>query len=202
MNKLLFIALFALSFSASFVMAQEQPVVYSQTVIGIVPGTTVPKSISQSPELQTPPEEATDAAIADATDAMLAQATAEKMKLRVQVRNDQIPLDSGLFLSYRLDAGHGVLTYFGQAKPRELVAERINAPLDVLFIRDDGIIAQIIPQIVMAYLPDNIGVDFPVRALLYMQGGLAAEWGIRPGYRVEHGMFNPKPLIYKVEEGK
>lgn len=198
-KQLIIISLALLSFPA---FAQEQPVVYSQTVIGIVPGNTVPKAITQSPELQSPQEDAADSSVSNATNMMLQQATSEKLKLRVQVRNNQIPLNSGLFLNYRLDAGHGVLTYFGQAKPRVLVAENIQAPLDVLFIRDDGIVAQIVPEIVMAYLPDNIGTDFPIRALLYMQAGLAGEWGIQPGYRIEHGMFNPKPLIYRVEEGQ
>lgn len=181
-------------------LAQEQPVIYSQTVIALVPGTTVPKAITQSPELQSPPEDAS----ADLAEQMLAEATAlaQKPTLRVQVRREQIPLDQGLFTNYRLDAGHGVLTYFNRAEPRRLLAENIHTPLDVLFIRDDGIIAQIVPEIVMAYLPEDMEVDFPVRALLFLEAGRAAEWGIRPGYRVEHGMFNPKPLIYKVEETK
>lgn len=201
-NKLINIAILSLLLFAFSASAQEQPVVYSQTVIGIVPGNIVPKAITQSPELQSPQQAATDTPAENTTDAMLQQATSEQPKLRVQVRNNQIPLNSGLFLNYRLDAGHGVLTYFGQVKPRNLVAENIQAPLDVLFIRDDGIIAQIVPEIVMAYLPDNIGTDFPIRALLYVQAGLSAEWGIQPGHRIEHGMFNPKPLIYRVEEGK
>lgn len=187
----------------------DQPVVFSQTIIAIVPGTTVPKAITQSPSLQSPaaaPSEKSDEAatpeLSNDANAMIEQAiqAAETPKLRVQVRNDQIPLDSGLFLSYRTDEAHGVLTYFPQAAPRPLVAENIQRPLDVLFIREDGIIAQIMPQIVLAYLPEDIRVDFPVQALLYMEAGLTAEWGIQPGYRIEHGMFKPKPLIYKVEE--
>ena len=183
-----------LPWSVESAQAQEQPVVYSQTIIALVPGTTVPKAISQSPALQSPPEDASEQILEDAT------VFAQKPTLRVQVRNEQIPLNRGLFTSYRLDAGHGVLTYFNSAEPRRLLAENIHTPLDALFVRDDGIIAQIMPEIVMAYLPEDISVDFPLRALLFMEAGLAAEWGIQPGYRIEHGMFNPKPLIYKVEE--
>lgn len=202
--------LLSLALSTPATAQENQPVVFSQTVIAIVPGTTVPQAITQSPALQSPaqaPSENAEPAVEDgelSTDAtaMLNQAVAaaEIPKLRVQVRNNQIPLDSGLFLSYRTDAGHGVLTYFPQAAPRPLVAENIQRPLDVLFIREDGIIAQIMPQVVLAHLPEDIRVDFPVQALLYMEAGLTAEWGIQPGYRVEHGMFKPKPLIYKVEE--
>lgn len=204
MKRFLLFAMMSIAL-ATPVIAQDQPVVYSQTIIGIVPGDTVPKAITQSPALQTPPEDASDEPKANGeslSDQMLTQATAQKHKLRVQVRSEQIPLERGLYTNYRLDAGHGVLTYFSQATPRDLIAESIPKPLDVLFIRDDGIIAQIVPEIVLAYLPEDIPVDFPVRALLFMEAGLAAEWGVRPGYRIEHGMFNPKPLIYRVEEGQ
>lgn len=209
-TPLSYLALFlALTLGTPATAQESQPVVFSQTIIAIVPGTTVPKAITQSPALQTPAEAPSEnaepsdnSALSTDANAMLNQAiaTAEIPKLRVQVRNNQVPLDSGLFLSYRTDAGHGVLTYFSQAAPRPLVAENIQRPLDVLFIREDGIIAQIMPQIVLAHLPEDIRVDFPVQALLYMEAGLTAEWGIQPGYRIEHGMFKPKPLIYKVEE--
>lgn len=181
----------------SLAQSASQPVVFSQTIIGIVPGNTVPKAISQSPELQTPA--AAEDSTSDSTEQMIAAATGEKLKLRVQVRGDQIPLDRGIYTSYRLDEEHGVLTYFPDSGMRQLIAENIHKPVDVLFVREDGVIAQIVPEIVLAYLPEGIEVDFPLKALLYLNAGLAAQWNIQPGYRIEHGMFKPTPLIYKVE---
>lgn len=196
---------------AAQVITADQPVVYSQTVIAIVPGSTVPKAISQSPELQSPaqeeqeepaeqPEEA-ESATADIKDSLATQAKQPaRMTLRVEVRGAQIPVNSGIFPHYKLDAEHGVLTYYPEAKPRRMIAENIQKPLDVMFIGDDGIIRQIIPEVAPAFIPDDIRTGFSVRALLYMQAGQAAQWAIQPGYRIEHGLFTPKPLIYTAPE--
>lgn len=180
----------------------DQPVVFSQTMIAIVPGSVVPKTLNQSPELQSQPEAAQDEnpTEEEKKDTEAPPPAAPEMKLRVQVRPDQIPLDSGIFHNYTLDDGHGVLTYFADSQPRPVVAENIRNPLDILFVGDDGIIGQIIPEVVPAYLSETIEVTFPLRALLYIQAGLAEKWGIQPGYRIEHGMFKPKPLIYTAPE--
>lgn len=176
----------------------EQPVVYSKTVIAIVPAHTIPKKISQSPELQgelkaeTAQPEASEAA----QESGLPQPTAQRHTITVQIRPTQISLDSGMINNYILDRNNAVLTYFTVAEPRSLLAENIQKPLDILFVRDDGTIVQIVPEVIPAYLPDDVGTDFPLRALLYLEAGLAESWGIEPGYRIEHGMFNPKPIIY------
>lgn len=213
---LLFSLLIGLAFPATAqVITADQPVVYSQTVIAIVPGSTVPRAISQSPELQSPAleeqaepsepagqtQEGEESATADIKESLAVQAKQPaRMTLRVEVRAAQIPVTSGIFPHYKLDAEHGVLTYFAEAKPRRMVAENIQKPLDVLFIGDDGIIRQIIPEVAPAFIPDDIRTDFPVRALLYMQAGQTAQWAIQPGYRIEHGLFTPKPLIYTAPE--
>lgn len=207
----LLLANMALPVNAQVITA-DQPVVYSQTVIAIVPGSTVPKAISQSPELQSPAQEEVaepeepqqqdeESATADIKESLATQAKQpSRMTLRVEVRGAQIPVNSGIFPHYKLDAEHGVLTYYAEAKPRRMVAENIQKPLDVLFIGDDGIIRQIIPEVSPAFIPDDIRTDFPVRALLYMQSGQASQWAIQPGFRIEHGLFTPKPLIYTAPE--
>jgi uncharacterized protein len=192
---------------ASAQVLSDRPVIYSQTMISIVPGSTVPSPQTQSPDLQAAEdtvqqnapadaEPAAESATADVQNMLAQQPAAPTMTLRVQVRAEQIPIDRGLLVNYPLDSEHGVLTYFADDLPRDVVAENIQKPLDMLFIRDDGIIAQIIPQVVPAYLTETISPKFRLRALLYLQAGLAEQWGIRPGFRIEHGMFRPKPLIY------
>lgn len=194
----------ATSLSAMAQIPSEQPVIYSQTMISIVPGSAVPRSVTQSPLLQNNPDAAqndTASATADMQEALdEPQAVAGNITLRVQVRADQIPISHGMFLNYKLDADHGVLTFFADAYPRTLIAENIQKPLDVLFVREDGVIAQIIPEIVLAYLSENITPKFPVRGLLFLQAGLAQQLGIQPGFRIEHGMFKPRPMIYTAPE--
>jgi len=238
----LFTALNVLSYSASAQVISDQPVVYSQTIISVVPGSKVPKTLGQSPKVQASaeilqedaPEEGADEAtpasdveaepIAENTDEGATQgvkdmllneekdtseavvnqpaAIAQTREFRVQVRGAQIPIDQGLFINYKLDAGHAVLTYFPDSRPRSVVGENIQKPLDIWFIREDGVIAQIVPEVVPAYLSEPIDVTFPLRALLFTQAGLSAEFGIEPGYRIEHGMFRPKPLIYTTPENE
>lgn len=241
LKTLCFALLLSASFQAEAQVISDQPVVYSQTVIAIVPGSKVPKTLDQSPLLQSPPQEAEiadDAAAneaeegteespaaegeaedaeSDVQDDAEAQAeasgTTESIKdmlakqplpptitFRVQVRPDQIPLDSGIFTNYKLDANNAVLTYYAEASPKVIHAESVQKSLDILFVRDDGVIAQIIPEVVPAYLTEEIEVTFPLRALLYVEAGLTETLGITPGYRIEHGMFRPKPLIYTAPE--
>lgn len=197
------ICLFSSSANAQMISG-EQPVIYSKTVIALVPGYAIPKTISQSPELQgelkaetVTPESTPETQEGASTEAdKPAKQTPLRHTINVQVRPNQIRLDSGMINNYALDDNNAVLTYFTVAEPRSLLAENIQKPLDILFIRDDGTIVQIVPEVIPAYLPDDIGTDFPLRALLYLKAGLAEAWGIEPGYRIEHGMFNPKPIIY------
>lgn len=190
-----FLALAGNSVQAQMISG-DQPVIYTKTVIALVPAHTIPKKISQSPELQ---GELKAEELQTATEGEAPAATrqsADRHTITVQVRPAQISLDSGMINNYLLDKDNAVLTYFTVAEPRSLLAENIQKPLDILFVRDDGTIVQIVPEVIPAYLPDDVGTDFPLRALLYLEAGLAESWGIEPGYRIEHGMFNPKPIIY------
>lgn len=179
-------------------LTEGQPVVFSKTVIAIVPGSAIPKTISQAPQIRGELKGAEESPEAGGEQPPQEQAT--RRTLQVEVRPEQIRLDSGVIKNYTLDGQNGVLTYFTHAEPRSLLAENIQKPLDMLFITDDGVIVQIVPEVVPAYLPDDIGTDFPLRALLYLQAGQAEAWAIEPGFRIEHGMFNPRPMIYMAPE--
>ncbi|MCH2546040.1 MAG: DUF192 domain-containing protein [Alphaproteobacteria bacterium] len=222
----------ALALSAANIPAYAQiipndSIVYSQTIIGIVPGSTVPKAVTLAPELQgnldtegsikqdapdtsqdsevkdEPAETAVaESALSDVKAMLTEQPVMPEIKLQVQVRGEQIPVSRGLFHTYLLDNKHGLLTYFSDAYKRPVIAENISKPLDILFIREDGVVAQIVPEVVLAYLAEDIKVEFPLKALLYIQGGLAQQWGVQPGFRIEHGMFKPKPMVYTTPTDK
>lgn len=170
------------------VAAGEAPVVFSKTVIIIAPKTPT-LVLKEEPN-------PTSAGNIDQKIAALPP-SAPTRKLEVSVRPHQVPLDQGLFTTYPLDQDHGVLTYFPTTEGNALTAEYIQEPLDVLFVRDDGVIAQIIPNIILTSMTDDLTADFPVRALLFIQAGLSEHWGIAPGDRIQHGMFTPKPTILK-----
>ncbi len=207
----------------------DRPVVFSKTVLTIVPGKAIPAPadpsklnsdailLEEAAAAAIPPEAETTVGNAPITqepkrpignpqvqpETVEAPPPAEinyKAKLEVKVRPHQVPLDSGLFTKYQLDATHALLTYFTESQPYTLTAENIYEPVDVLFIRNDGVIVQAVPEIMLAYLPETIESDDAIRAMLYLQGGLSTQLGIAPGDRVQHGMFTPRPQIQKVKE--
>lgn len=202
---------------AAIAQTNDQPVIFSNTAITIVPKGTVPKPVTlrddssapegQNPIARTPVNDDEDAEQDVSTDKENSKDEAEPdgsaesptiaplAKMEVQVRRDQLPLDNGIYTKYQMDETHGVLTYFAEPAPRILAAENIYEPIDILFIRDDGIIAQIMPNIMLAYLSDEVQVDFPVRGYLYVKAGVVKHYGLKPGDRIEHGMFTPSPVV-------
>lgn len=182
-------------FDAAQAESANNPIVFSKTVISIVPGTTIPKAV-----LRDTTEPAEEMPMEGEMEGAAPPAQEEKATLEMQVRGRQIPLNSGMYTKYKLSASRGVLTYYPTAEPRHLMAENIYEPVDILFVRDDGVIAQIIPEVVLAYLREDVRVGFPLRATIYVTAGLSEALGIQPGDRVEHGMFTPKPVIQMVQE--
>lgn len=179
--------------NSAWAQSGGNPIVFSKTVISIVPGTTIPKAVLKD---ATQPTEEMTVEGEQESDAP----QEEKATLEMQVRGQQIPLNSGMYTKYKLNASRGVLTYYPTAEPRSLLAENIYEPVDILFVRDDGVIAQIIPEVVLAYLQEEVRVGFPLRATIYITAGLSKAFGIQPGDRVVHGMFTPKPFIQTVQE--
>jgi uncharacterized membrane protein (UPF0127 family) len=65
-------------------------------------------------------------------------------------------------------------------------------PLDIVFIRADGTISSIAPQATpLSETPIPSGE--PVRAVLEINGGRAAQLGIEPGGKVHAAIFGAMP---------
>lgn len=123
-----------------------------------------------------------------------------KHEMDVEVRDDQIPADRGMYINYKLDDEHALMTYFAESDVHALTQEQIYNTIDVLFVREDGTIVQIVPEISLTDMEDDITYEKPIRAFIFLQAGLAGAWGLQPGDHVVHGLFSPKPKIQKVKE--
>ena len=94
----------------------------------------------------------------------------------------------GLMYVAELPADQGML--FDYPRPRWVSMWMKNTliPLDMLFIRTDGVIANIAQRTVPGSLA-VINSEGRARAVLELNGGTAARLGIRPGDRVRHAIF-------------
>ena len=87
-----------------------------------------------------------------------------------------------------LAADAGMLFDFGSSEKVAMWMKNTLIPLDMLFIKPGGIIANIASgttPLSLAPVPSN----GPVRGVLELKAGTAARLGIRPGDRVLHPIF-------------
>lgn len=106
----------------------------------------------------------------------------------VEVANDRDEISFGLMERESLDADKGMLFDFDPPREPSMFMKNTLIPLDMLFIADDGSIEMIARNTVPGSLR-TISPGVPVRAVLEINGGHAAELGIVPGDTVQHPLF-------------
>lgn len=96
----------------------------------------------------------------------------------------------GLMFRQSLAPDAGMLFDFKESRPTSFWMRNTFIPLDMIFIREDGVIANVhvnaIPQD-----PTSIPSDGPVMFVLEIPGGRSAELGIAAGDTVEHPRIRP-----------
>lgn len=94
----------------------------------------------------------------------------------------------GLMYRRELAADAGMLFDFGKPRPVSMWMKNTLIPLDMLFLRSDGVIANIIQRAVPGSLDARASAG-PVLAVLEVNGGTAERLGIRSGDHVVHRIF-------------
>lgn len=106
----------------------------------------------------------------------------------VEVANDPDEISFGLMDRESMDADMGMLFDFSPPREPAMYMKNTLIPLDMLFIASDGSIEMIARNTVPGSLR-TISPGVPVRAVLELNGGLAADLGIQPGDTVQHPIF-------------
>lgn len=106
----------------------------------------------------------------------------------VEVANDRDEISFGLMERESMDADKGMLFDFNPPREPGMYMKNTLIPLDMLFIAEDGYVEMIARNTVPGSLR-TISPGIPVRAVLELNGGLAAELGILPGDTVQHPLF-------------
>ncbi len=109
--------------------------------------------------------------------------------LLIELVNTQAGRAQGLMFRDSLAANSGMLFDFGQEQAVVMWMKNTLIPLDIVFIREGGEIANIHEYAVPRSLK-KIYSSGPVRATLEVNAGVIRQMGIEAGNRVVHPVFN------------
>jgi uncharacterized protein len=109
---------------------------------------------------------------------------------QVEVARTNAERGRGLMFRRYMPKDRGMLFDFGAPEPAAMWMENTYLPLDMLFIRADGVVARIEKQ-AEPLSRRIIAAGEPVLGVLELNGGICDELGIRAGDKVRHPMFEP-----------
>jgi hypothetical protein len=119
----------------------------------------------------------------------LVPANGPEAAIEIEIAED--PNEKALGLMFRTDLAdnQGMLFPYGEAGELSMWMHNTYIPLDMLFIRPDGVIHRIEAR--AEPMSDRvINSDGPVSAVLELAGGASERLGIKAGDRVRHPIFN------------
>ena len=94
----------------------------------------------------------------------------------------------GLMFRRFMPADRGMLFDFQRVEPVAMWMQNTYIPLDMIFIRADGSVARIAER-TEPLSTRTIPSGEPVLSVLELNGGIAEKIGLKPGDKVEHGLF-------------
>ncbi len=113
---------------------------------------------------------------------------AREIKFDVELALNEAERAHGLMFREKLGPYDGMLFDFYQDAPVSFWMKNTLIPLDMVFIAGDGTIRHIHSN-ATPLSTDAIPSQFPVRAVLEINGGSARLLGIKPGDKVKHAIF-------------
>jgi uncharacterized membrane protein (UPF0127 family) len=111
-----------------------------------------------------------------------------EIKFDVELALTEAERSRGLMFREKLGPYDGMLFDFHQEAPVSFWMKNTLIPLDMVFIAADGTVRHVHANAV-PLSTETIPSQFPVRAVLEINGGSARLLGIKPGDKVRHAIF-------------
>jgi uncharacterized membrane protein (UPF0127 family) len=112
-----------------------------------------------------------------------------EIKFDVELALTEAQREHGLMFRKSLGAYEGMLFDFYKEMPVTFWMKNTLIPLDMVFIAADGTVRHVHTNAV-PLSTDTIASEFPVRAVLEINGGTARLLGIKPGDKAKHAIFD------------
>ena len=110
----------------------------------------------------------------------------------VEIADDGPERSKGLMFRRSLAPGTGMLFDFSVTRPVSMWMRNTYVPLDMIFICEDGTVANIGAD-TTPLSEATVSSDGPVRYVLEINAGRAAELSVVPGTRLQHPSFASDP---------
>ncbi|MEO1038079.1 MAG: DUF192 domain-containing protein [Pseudomonadota bacterium] len=123
------------------------------------------------------------------------KADGELVLFQVEIADDPVNRQRGMMFRESLDEGAGMLFDFGEVRPVSIWMRNTLIPLDILYVRQNGLIGKIIAN-AQPMSERQLWSDYPVLGVIELNAGAAAAAGIQPGDQVLHPVFGtnlPEP---------
>jgi uncharacterized membrane protein (UPF0127 family) len=119
---------------------------------------------------------------------LVIETPARAIKFDIELALNDVERARGLMFRDKLGPYEGMLFDFYQEAPVSFWMKNTLIPLDMVFIAGDGTIRHIHANAV-PLSTDTVPSEYPVRAVLEINGGSARLLGIKPGDKVKHTIF-------------
>ncbi|TVR06504.1 MAG: DUF192 domain-containing protein [Salinarimonadaceae bacterium] len=113
----------------------------------------------------------------------------ERHEFQVEMADTPEARAQGLMFRRSMPQDRGMLFDFGRVDMVSMWMRNTYIPLDMLFIRQDGVIARIARD-TEPLSERSISSGEPVLSVLELNAGVTARLGVEPGDRVEHPLFS------------
>jgi hypothetical protein len=126
--------------------------------------------------------------LAQATEPLTVVTSTGRHVFQVEVMRTPEQRARGLMFRQHLPRDRGMLFDFESVQPVSMWMQNTYIPLDMVFIRADGTVARVAER-TEPLSTRTIPSGEPVLGVLEVNGGIAAEIGLKAGDRIEHPLF-------------
>ena len=127
-------------------------------------------------------------AISPLEDLQVVTAAGQVHRFKVEIADDEAERVRGLMFRTQMERDRGMLFEFPNEQMRSFWMKNTYIPLDIIYIARDGKIVSIAAQ-TTPFSEAPVPSDGPATGVLEINGGLAAELGIKAGDTVKHPFF-------------